>query len=148
MNADGRIIEAGQLAAPTTIRTAGEPIATIASTDEPGMTLWDVEQPLRITQRVKGLKPNGDLHGGASARIEVFACAPGELQLTLLGKQGLSTRIRLDGRTVAERAIPANTIWRPAVPGPADADSSRRCVYELESDGLVGSTRIEYVRTG
>ena len=34
---------------------------------------------------------------------------------------------------------------RPAVPPPAGADGGR-CVFWLETDGLVGSTRIEYVR--
>ena len=111
------------------------------------MTLWHVESPVRVLQRVRGLEPNGDLYGRTSARIEVFACGPGELQLTLLGKQGLSTRIRLDGQVVAERAIPPEGVWRPSVPAPAGADGSGRCVYELESDGLIGSTRIEFVRS-
>jgi hypothetical protein len=39
-------------------------------------------------------------------------------------------------------------VWRPAVPAPASADGTGRCIYELESDGLVGSTRIEFVRMG
>jgi len=143
---DGEVVETAQLAAPSTVLTAGEPLRTIASTSESGMTLWNVETPVRILQHVRGLQPNGDLYGEASARIEVFACGPGELQLTLLGKQGLPTRIRLDGEVVAERAIAPGTVWRPAVAAPANADGSSRCVYELETDGLVGSTRVEFVR--
>ena len=78
----------------------------------------------------------------------MFGCGPGELQLTLLGKQGAPTRIWLNGRVVAERAIPPYSVWRPAVRAPANADPARRCVYELESDGLIGSTRIEFVPSG
>ena len=144
----GDTVETAQLATPSTVLTAGEPVAAIASTSEPGMTLWNVETPVRILQRVRGLQPNGDLYGGASARVEVFGCGPGELQLTLLGKQGLPTRILVDGQVAAERAIPPGTVWRPAVPAPAEADGSGRGVYELETDGLVGSTRIEFVRSG
>jgi hypothetical protein len=147
VGANGESIEAEQLAASSTVLTAGTPVAAIASTSEPGMTLWDVESPVRILQRVRGLKPNGDLHGGRRAFIEVYGCGPGELQLTLLGKQGAPTRIRLEGEIVAERAIPPEGVWRPAVPAPASADGTGRCVYELESDGLVGSTRIEFVRS-
>ena len=106
VRATGESVEAEQLAASSTVLTAGTPVAAIASTSEPGMTLWDVESPVRILQRVRGLKPNGDLHGGRSAFIEVYGCGPGELQLTLLGKQGAPTRIRLEGEVVAERAIP------------------------------------------
>jgi hypothetical protein len=148
VNADGDVTEAAQLAAPTTMLAAGEPLASIASTTEPGMTLWGVEPPLRILQRIEGLRPNGDLYGGEKAAIEVFACGPGELQFTLLGKQGLPTRIRLNGRIVAERAIPPGSVWRSAVREPAGADGSGSCVYVLETDGLVGSTRIEFVRSG
>jgi hypothetical protein len=142
---DGSLVEAVQLAAPTTLRPVGTPGATIASTTEPGLTLWDVEQPLRIRQRVRGLRPNGDLHGGAAARIDVYGCGPGALQLTLLGKEGRPTRITMGGRTLAERAIPPEVVWRPAVPAPPTADGSGRCTYVLESEGLVGSTRIEFV---
>ena len=60
---------------------------------------------------------------------------------------GRPDRIRLNGQILAERAITPETVWRPAVPAPPSADGSGRCVYELESDGLVGSTRIEFVRS-
>ena len=140
-------LEVAELATPTTLVPAGEAVATIPPSEEqPGMTLWRVEQPLRILQRVSGIRPNGDLHGGDAALIEVFACGPGELQLTLLGKQGLPTRILVNGDTFAERAIAPGEVWRPALPSPPRADGTGRCVYVLETDGLVGSTRIEFVR--
>jgi hypothetical protein len=110
------------------------------------MALWRVEPPLRMSRRVTGLRPNGDLHGEEAARIEVFSCEPGELQLTLLGKQGLPTRIRMGRAILAERAIPPGEVWRVAVPAPKRADGSGRCVFVLETDGLVGSTRIDFVR--
>ena len=148
VDADGAMVEASQLVAPTTVLSAGEQLTTVAPNTEAGFTNWSVEPPLRVLQRVSGLQPNGDLYGDQVAVIEVFACGPGELQLTLLGKQGLSTRIRLNGRIVAERAIPPGAVWRPAVREPVGADGSQRCVYVLETDGLVGSTRIEFVRSG
>ncbi|HUG65203.1 MAG TPA: hypothetical protein VMK83_08300 [Gaiellaceae bacterium] len=145
----GEALQATELAAPTTLRLSGEPLAALPqSSEQPGMTLWRAETPVRILQRITGLRPNGDLHGGESALIEVFACGPGELQLTLLGKQGLPTRIRLGGAVLAERAIVPEAIWRAAVPAPPGADGSGRCVYELETEGLVGSTRLEFVRAG
>ena len=148
VDAAGGTVDAVQFVTPTTVLSAGEPLLTVAPNTEAGFTLWNAEPPLRVLQRVKGLEPNGDLYGGRSARIEVFACGPGELQLTLLGKQGFSTRIRRNGEVVAERWIPPESVWRPAVSAPPDADGTGRCVYELESDGLIGSTRIEFVRAG
>jgi hypothetical protein len=148
VNADGEPVAAAQLVTPTSTLSVGDAVTTISANTEAGFTLWKVEPPLRIRQRVTGLQPNGDLYGEGEAVIEVFGCGPGELQLTLLGKQGLPTRIRLNGRVVAERAIPPGKVWRPAVREPEGADGSVPCVYVLESDGLVGSTRIEFVRTG
>ena len=58
---------------------------------------------------------------------------------------GPSTRIRLGRAVLAERAIPPEAVWRVAVPTPANADGTGRCVYVLETDGLIGSTRIEFV---
>ena len=112
------------------------------------MVLWRVEPPLRMSHRITGLRPDGDLHGEEAARIEVFGCQPGKLHLTLLGKQGLPTRIRLGRTVLAERAIPPEAVWRVAVPTPANADGTGRCVYVLETDGLIGSTRIEFVPAG
>ena len=154
MRADGRLVAAGDrevdstaVAAPTGVSVVGEQVAeTRASFEQPGMVLWRVDSPLRLSRRIVGLRPNGDLHPKESARIEVFACGPGRLELTLLGKEGLPTRVRLGDEVVAEYAIPAGKVWRPAIPAPASADGSGRCVYRLETDGLVGSTRIEFVR--
>jgi uncharacterized membrane protein YidH (DUF202 family) len=137
------------VAAPTGTSIVGEELAAMPpSFEQAGMALWRVEPPLRMSRRITGLRPNGDLHGGEAARIEVFGCGPGELQLTLLGKEGRPTRIRLGGAVLAEAVIPPEGVWRPAVRAPKDADGSGRCVYVLETDGLIGSTRIDFVRTG
>jgi hypothetical protein len=152
--ADGRLVtRAGEeleptaAVAPSGTSIVGDEIATMPpSFEQAGMALWRVEPPLRVSRRIVGLSPNGDLYGDEAARIEVFSCGRGELQLTLLGKQGLPTRIRLGGKVLAERAIQPGGVWRVAVPTPKDADGSGKCVYVLETDGLIGSTRIDFVR--
>jgi hypothetical protein len=147
LNRSGGEVTAPDVAAPTGVTIIGDELVTTPpSFEQPGMTLWRAEPPLRMSRRIRGLRPNGDLHGGEAARIEVFGCERGELQLTLLGKQGLPTRIRSRGTILAERAIPPETVWRVAVPAPGNADGTGRCVYVLETDGLVGSTRVEFVR--
>jgi hypothetical protein len=140
-------LEPRAVAAPTGTSIVGEEVASLpASFEQAGMVLWRVEPPLRMSRRITGLRPNGDLYGDEAARIEVFGCEPGELQLTLLGKQGLPTRIRSGTTILAERAIPPGGVWRVGVPAPENADGTGRCVYVLETDGLVGSTRVEFVR--
>ena len=143
---DGKVLEPAYLAAPLNVLVAGERLAEVAGTeDQPGIALWKTEQPVRLRQRVVGVRPNGDLHGGEAARIRAFACGPGHLELTLLGKQGLPTRVLVDGAIAAGRAIPPGVVWRPRVPAPASADGSGICTFEIETDGLIGSTRMEFV---
>ena len=112
------------------------------------MAVWRIDPPLRVSRRLVGLRPNGDLHGGERAHVRVFSCGPGSLELTLLGKEGFETRILLDGRVVARRAIAPEMIWRPSIPTPPTANGTRSCLYRLETDGLIGSTRVDFVRTG
>jgi hypothetical protein len=144
--ADGALLDTGYLAASAAVTVVGDRVAEAPGTeDQPGIALWRAEPPARLRQRVTGVRPNGDLHGGESGHVRVFACGPGRLELTLLGKQGLPTRLLVDGSAVAERAIPPGTVWRPAVPAPASADGTGTCDFEVRTEGLVGSTRIEWV---
>ena len=40
----------------------------------------------------------------------------------------------------------SNTVWNGSIPSPPDADGRSLCIFELVSPGLVGSTRLEFVR--
>lgn len=115
-----------------------------ASFDQAGLVLWRVEHPLRLSQWATGVKPNGDLAGPAT--VQVFSCGPGRLELTLLGKEGLPLLISRDGKRVRELTVPSGEVAHLSIPAPPDADGTTRCVYELDSGGLMGSTRIEFVR--
>jgi hypothetical protein len=37
-------------------------------------------------------------------------------------------------------------VWNGSVPSPPEADGRSICVFELVSPGLVGTTRLEFVR--
>jgi len=143
----GHDLAARHVAASTDLSVVGEQVATLpASFEQRGMALWRVSPPVRLSHRVAGLKPNGDLYAGDEARIKVYSCGPGSLELTLLGKQGLPTRVLLNGAVVAERAVPPEGVWRPSIPAPPDADGTSACVFRLQTEGLIGSTRVEWVR--
>jgi hypothetical protein len=151
--ADGRIearsgdlVAADYVVAPASLSVLGEPVATLPSSfEQPGLVLWRATAPVRVSQRVVGLEPNGDLYR-SDAVIRVFACGPGHLELTILGKEGKPTRVLVDGRVAAERAVTPGKVWRPSVPAPPGADGSSMCVFRVETDGLIGTTRVEFVR--
>ena len=142
---DRRAFQPELVSAPTDFELAGDRIAQAPrSTDLAGITLWRVERPLRLLTSRTGVQPNGDIVG--TAQITAYACGPGQLELTLLGKQGAPIELRVNGITWARPPVAPGGIWRGSVPSPPDADGRSLCVFEVVSAGLVGSTRLEFVR--
>ena len=141
---DGRAFQPELVAAPSELELAGERVAEAPrSTDLTGITLWRADPPLRIRTWRTGVQPNGDVLG--TARITVYDCPPGALELTLFGKQGTPVEVRSGGLTWARPEIPPDVVWTGSIPASPDADGRSLCTFELLSPGLLGSTRIEFV---
>jgi hypothetical protein len=93
----------------------------------------------------EGVNPIGDFTG--VARVAVYGCAPGRLELTLLGKGAAKVEVRVDGIPVRELRPPRGGVWTGAIPAPWYATGKGRCVFELDSvGGPTGSTRVEWRR--
>ncbi len=143
--AAGNGLDGPLLVSPTEMELIGEPVAQAPrSTDLTGLTLWRVEPPARVNSWKSGVHPNGDILG--EALVTVYACGPGHLEVTLLGKEGRPVEIRADGILQTRVTVPPNGSWTGSVPTPPDADGRRVCVFALNSPGLVGATRLEFVR--
>ena len=139
----GRALEQSLLAAPREMTLVGEQLAGYGPAgDLAGLGLWRVEGPPRLSTWSEGVQSNGDLLG--TARITVFDCSDGRLELTLLGKQGLPVRFSIDGKPAGQVTTAPGGVWNGFIPAPADA--AEKCEFALDSPGLTGSTRIEYVR--
>jgi hypothetical protein len=133
------------LVTPAELELQGERIAQAPpSADLNGLALWRAEQPVRLDTWRTGVEWNGDIIG--RAEIRAYRCGGGRLELTLFGKQGTPLELRANGLTVARPAIAPNEVWNGTIPAPADADGRTTCLFELVSPGLVGSTRLEFVR--
>jgi hypothetical protein len=52
----------------------------------------------------------------------------------------------VNGITWAKPKVDSGSVWTGSVPAPPDADGRSACLFELVSPGLVGSTRLEFVR--
>ncbi len=93
-----------------------------------------------------GFLPNGDITEGALVLIP--ACRPGTLEITLLGKSGAPIDVRVNGIPL-QRIVPApGTVVDAAIRTPPTADGNERCVFELDTSSLVGTTRVEFVPDG
>ena len=125
-------------------REGSRPSPPVRATEQEGLRLWRTPGPPQLSTTTIGLRPNGDIQ--EPVHILVYACGPGRLELTLFGKQGTPVEIDVDGAPKLRIELPAGSVWNGSVPAPPYADGQTRCVYDLVSKGLVGSTRIEFVR--
>jgi hypothetical protein len=143
--ADGGTLEEPLVAAPSGVALAGTPVAVgIPTSGATNLVLWRVTSPARLDSVVSGVAANGDF--ASSVYITVYACGPGRLELTLLGKSGGPVAIRANGIPQETVVPPPNGLWRGAVPAPPTRDGVSVCVFELAPSGLVGSTRIAFER--
>jgi hypothetical protein len=142
---DGGAFRPVLVAAPANLELAGERLAAAGrTTDLEGLVLWRPDLPVRVLTARSGVQPNGDIVG--TAELTVYACGPGRMELTLLGKQGTPLEVRGNGITLARPEVAPDTVWKGSVSAPPDADGRSPCTFELVSPGLVGSTRLEFVR--
>ena len=140
----GRRLRGGFVVAPSNIALAGTELASYGpAADIPGMTLWRADAPLRVRWITTGLRANGDIAG--AARVQVPGCRRGHLSLTLLGKAGTPVTISVDGQDTLTVTPAPDTTWAGEIPAPASADGTSACEYQINSPGLVGTTRVEFV---
>ena len=128
---------------PTTLVPRGERLVSTPPTElAPGYALWRVDEPLQFVSRSAGFSPVGDFR---SATVVVYRCGPGALALRLLGKDGLPVRILVNGFPWLTVHPKPGGMWTGSIPSLRAGSDSEPCLFELESDGLVGSTRVEWV---
>jgi hypothetical protein len=139
----GDEISAPHVLLPATHTLGGERLASSPPTDiAPGYGLWRVDGRLRLVSRTEGFTPVGDF---ARAKVVVYPCGPGALELTLLGKDGFPVHISVNGFPSQTVEVQSGGVWSGAVPSLRPSGLLIPCLFELESEGLVGSTRVEWI---
>lgn len=111
--------------------------------DYPGLTLWRLRGPPRISSVRTGVKPNGDMFG--TAQVVAWSCAGGRLELTLIPKATDDVSVDLDGRQAVSAHVTGREYWNGTVDVPT-APRDAPCVFTIHGGPLLGSTRIEFVR--
>jgi hypothetical protein len=144
--ASGERIESPYVLATQAMTFVGTPVRSVRQpVDDTMLTLWKVDPPVRLRMLRSGFAANGDV--SRHAQIDIFDCRPGELDVTLLGKDGSPA-------TLAAPGVPPNTAAphegvgaHVAVPTPPSAAVGSRCTFSLDSPGLVGTTVVSFVPT-
>jgi hypothetical protein len=148
---DGRLVDRDDgssrpVVAPTSLTLFGSKLAEIRLQDtlDAGLVLWRTDGPVRLSTVTAGVLANGDFTNTAS--LTVYGCRRGRLEATLLGKSGNPLELRLDGITRGDVELPSGSVWRGSIEAQPYASEDGVCFFELVSEGLVGSTRLEFVR--
>ena len=124
---------------------AGTPVAHLpqAGLDVSGLTLWHLSGPPRVSTIANGVLPNGDMVGPAS--IDVYDCATGRLELSLLPKETRTLRVLWNGLPALRANVAGRKTWHGSVPVPPSRPPVQ-CRMTIVPQRLLGSTRIQFVR--
>lgn len=142
----GAVIVRHDVVAPATLTLDGTLLAQLpaGASVTYGLTLWRVDGPLRVAlDLAAGFLPNGDFID--KARVVVYGCQHGQLEITLLGKSGSPIYSYVNGADRRTFDLPSQSAIKEVIPAPAYVDGSHACTYDFETHGLVGSTRVAYV---
>ena len=108
------------------------------------LTLWKVDPPDRVLFLRTGFQANGDISG--HAQVDVFDCGPGQLEITILGKDGSPVTVSTPG-VPPQTVSPASRVGvRVVMRTPPAAAGATRCSFSLDTPGLVGTTVVAFVR--
>jgi hypothetical protein len=142
---DGAVVAAPFVVAPVNFTFVGSFVveAPQYGTDRQGLVLWKADPPLRISTVRFGFQPNGDIY--SEGVVTAYDCEGGAFAMTLLIKQPQTLRFLLDGRLAKKISFPSTQIWRGEVRVPRGRARSS-CSLKIVVGGLVGSTRVEFVR--
>ena len=121
--------------------------APAAGSETVGLVLWRVDGPIRVAQRRSGFLPNGDITEGAL--VVVPACRPGRARADAARQERRPDRRARERHSRCGRSPrPPGAVLTASIPTPPDVDGSERCLFELRTTDLVGTTRVEFVPDG
>jgi hypothetical protein len=147
---DERPVSTRYLIGSTSITFFGERIAETRQegTTQTGLVLWRPEQPARISTQTAGVRANGDIYGEAT--ITAWDCREGTFELTIVNKGATRLEIKRDGEVEQETALAPDQTFSADIPAsaPEQPRSGGTCVFQVSSDGLLGSTRFRFRRPG
>ena len=146
IDGNGALVTRHDVVAPATLTLDGTSVAQLPAgvSTTYGLSLWRTDGPVRVTMSLaSGFLPNGDFID--KARVVIYGCQRGRLEITLLGKSGAPIYSYVNGASRRVFELPSQAAVTEVIPSPAYVDGTHPCTYDFETDGLVGSTRVAYL---
>jgi hypothetical protein len=106
---------------------------------------WRLAPPARVSTRLAGMRLlTGDID--FRARMDVYACRDGALELQLIAPEKRTVTLYRDGAVLRTIALSGGVPWTGSIPAPA-AGGDSACTFELVTQGGgVHADRFEFVR--
>jgi hypothetical protein len=136
----GRRAVASAVVAPEGFRFRG---TLVSHSVRLGLSLWRVQQPLRLRTWVQGLQPNGDLLQGGVATIDVFDCGRGTFHVVAVGRDNETLTLSKGGTPLTTTNLWPDGVWEQSVATPA-ARPATQCTFSLASTSLVHLAAFEW----
>jgi hypothetical protein len=132
---DGRLVLGDGTAARASYAVSVTNTVQVAGTAEAtsrGLTLWKVEQPLRLVRWVRGLDTSSEaLHGRVV--VDAFACNGGSLHVAVRAGKRRTVRITRGGATYGSFVLEPNVERSFSVPAKPSVDGL--CRFTLRANG-------------
>jgi hypothetical protein len=143
---DGRLVDKtgaevgiGHVVASDSLRFAGRRVADAGNS----ISLWRVDRPLRLAQWTQNVRFDRTIDG--QARVIVYACRGGGLDLRLRAPAPRSVELRRNERTFARRRLRPGETWRVRIPAVARRPpGTRLCSFDVLTDGPTLAARLAY----
>jgi hypothetical protein len=143
---DGRLVDKtgteiriGHVVASDSLRFVGRRVANAGNS----ISLWSVEPPLRLAQWIQNVRFDRTIDG--QARVVVYACRGGQLELRLRAPEARMIELRRNDRTLVRRALAAGETWRVDVPAAPPAPVGERlCSFDVLTDGPILAARLAF----
>ena len=110
-----------------------------------GLGLWQLTPPARLVSSSDGFQANGDLFAGIPGTLTAYDCSKGNWGVTLLVKEPQVIVLRQDGTLLQRVEQAGNTVWRGNLPSLPPLQPGGGCTLQIESSGLLGTTRLEHL---
>ena len=143
---DGRLVDktgaevrTGHVVASDSLRVVGRRLANAGNS----ISLWSVEPPLRLVQWTQNVRFDRTIDG--QARLVVYACRGGRLELRLRAAAPRSVELRRNDRTFLRRTLAARETWRVDVPAaPLRPLGTRLCSFDVLTNGPILAARLAF----
>jgi hypothetical protein len=144
---DGRLVDKTGAEVPARFVVASDSLQFVGERVADGgnsIALWRLDPPFRLAQWIQNVRFDGTVE--RHARVVVYACRGGALELQILAEEPRTIELVRNGRAYRRRRLSALASWAITIPAVARRPlGTRICSFDVITDGPIRVHRIAFV---